>query len=189
MGHAQIDTYIKKFGTGSIMFDGTDDYLSIPDSDDWYFGTGDFTIDFWARFYNPSTSGQHFVSQLSAPTARFDLYWSGSRIQVEWWDGAVSPKYYSAYTDILSLNADQFYHIALVRNGATLYIFLDGISLNVNSSNPLGSNDVGNISANLCIGCHGSSLWFRGWIDEFRISKGIARWVSNFTPPTGEYTD
>ena len=52
VGNAQIDTAQYKFGGASGLFDGNGDYLSVPDSDDWYFGTGDFTIDAWARFAN-----------------------------------------------------------------------------------------------------------------------------------------
>ena len=47
VGNAQIDTAQKKFDTGSALFDGTGDYLSLEDSDDWDFGTGDFTVDCW----------------------------------------------------------------------------------------------------------------------------------------------
>ncbi|MFB3885601.1 MAG: chitobiase/beta-hexosaminidase C-terminal domain-containing protein [Thermodesulfobacteriota bacterium] len=49
-GDAQIDTSQSKFSGASGLFDGSGDYLSSPDSDDWYWGTGDFTIDFWVRF-------------------------------------------------------------------------------------------------------------------------------------------
>ncbi|MBT6515561.1 MAG: hypothetical protein HOK65_12415, partial [Crocinitomicaceae bacterium] len=50
-GTAQIDTAQKKFGTGSILLNGSGNFLSAPDSDDFNFASGDFTIDFWA-FHN-----------------------------------------------------------------------------------------------------------------------------------------
>ena len=50
VGTAQIKTDHKKLGNGSVWFDGDSDYLTVPDSDDWDFGTGDFAIDFWIRF-------------------------------------------------------------------------------------------------------------------------------------------
>lgn len=49
-GNAQIDTAQSKFGNASGLFDGTGDYLTIPDHADWNFGTGNFTIDAWIRF-------------------------------------------------------------------------------------------------------------------------------------------
>ena len=49
-GNAQIDTAQSKFGSASGLFDGAGDYLSLADSDDWNFGSGDFTIDSWVRY-------------------------------------------------------------------------------------------------------------------------------------------
>jgi hypothetical protein len=49
VGNAQIDTAQSKFGNASALFDGAGDYLSVPDSADWAFGTGAFTIDFWTQ--------------------------------------------------------------------------------------------------------------------------------------------
>ena len=58
-GNAQIDTDQSKFGGASGLFDGTGDYLSIPDSADWDFGTGDWTIDFLIRFN--AITGRHGI--------------------------------------------------------------------------------------------------------------------------------
>lgn len=54
------------FGSASGQFDGTDDYLSIPDSADWNFGNGDFTIDFWV--YSINSSGQIIGQSLDSLT-------------------------------------------------------------------------------------------------------------------------
>ena len=59
-----------KFGDSAMYFDGSGDYLSIPDSDDWDFGSEDFTIDFWV---NPSTLTGHqgYISNYSSSTGSF----------------------------------------------------------------------------------------------------------------------
>ena len=62
VGNAQIDTAQYKFGGASGLFDGTGDYLTIPDHADFNFGAGDFTIDFWVRF-NAINTAQAFISQ------------------------------------------------------------------------------------------------------------------------------
>ena len=46
-GNAQIDTTIKKFGTGSLMLDGTGDYIAVANDPDFGFGTGTFSIQGW----------------------------------------------------------------------------------------------------------------------------------------------
>ena len=55
-GNAQIDTAQKKFGAASGLFDGTGDYLTLANSNDWSFGSGDFTIDFWVNHATTPTS-------------------------------------------------------------------------------------------------------------------------------------
>ena len=62
-GNSQIDTAQSKFGGASSLFDGTGDYLSVPDSEDWNFGTGSFTFDFWVRFNAAPTAEAHLCIQ------------------------------------------------------------------------------------------------------------------------------
>ena len=84
---------------------------------------------------------------------------------------------------------DTWYHITYVRNGSNFYIFIDGDSTGLVELTAIGNNDLGNISAPLIIGNDGAGgAYISCYIDEFRISKGIARWTSNFTPPTSEYS-
>jgi hypothetical protein len=61
-GNIQINTAQYKFGGASGIFDGSGDYLTLVDSDDWYFGAGDFTIDFWVKF-DSLTNLQVFAGQ------------------------------------------------------------------------------------------------------------------------------
>lgn len=74
-GNAQVDTSFKQFGTGSLLLDGTGDYLSIPDSEDWNMGDGTFTIDFWVRFNALPTSSNivYFVSQEDDTNNRWSI--------------------------------------------------------------------------------------------------------------------
>ena len=46
-GNAKISAVQSKYGGSSCYFDGKDDYLTVSDSEDWNFGTGDFTVEFW----------------------------------------------------------------------------------------------------------------------------------------------
>jgi hypothetical protein len=82
-----------------------------------------------------------------------------------------------------------WHHVALVRYGNILTLYIDGIGQNT-TANVNGVN-VNSSSGNLSIGRPGdyNGYYFNGWIDEFRFSNGIARWTSNFTPPASAYTN
>jgi hypothetical protein len=174
---------------GSLLLDGDSDYISLADSDDWYFGTGDFTIDCWVRFNSLPAESQIIIMQEEDSNNRWYIYrTSTNTLRVVFKSGGVQKAEY--YTGILSLSTGVWYHIAVVRNGTSILIFLDGISQTLTEATAISTNDVGNINGLLYIGRYGltSNYYFNGWIDELRISKGIARWTSNFTPPTSIYS-
>jgi len=188
-GDAQIDTSEKKLGGASAKFDGDGDYLSVPDSEDWNFGSGDFTIDFWAKW---STLSHH--QSLVAQVEGADDYWrivlnyANQKIFADFYSGGVCKGDYitRSSTGILE---DTWYHLAFVRRGNIFNISVDGVSQNLTVKTPIDSNDVGDVATNLTIGREPMTPTedFSGWLDEFRISKGIARWTSNFDPPNKEY--
>jgi hypothetical protein len=180
-GGAAINTSIKKFGSGSVYFDGSDDYLSIPDGNSFNFNKGDFTIDFWIRFTSDEDSivcGQ-FVDQ----SHKWGIYLSvNSNYAGFYLYGTWIINTYSAGLSAI----DTWYHIALVRDGSNITLYRDGISI-CSSSSFTSSIDV---AATFQIGRTEDSpghAYLHGYIDEFRVSKSIARWTSAFTPPTSEY--
>ncbi|MFB3887681.1 MAG: LamG-like jellyroll fold domain-containing protein [Thermodesulfobacteriota bacterium] len=86
-----------------------------------------------------------------------------------------------------TLSVGTWYHIALVRTGNTFKIFRNGVQI---GSDYTDTDGVGNLAAGAMIGRfrQGSPTYdLNGRLDEFRVSKGIARWTSNFTPPSAEY--
>lgn len=186
-GNAQIDTAQSKFGGASALFDGSGDYLSIPDSDDFYFSTGDFTIDFWIRF-NSLTGNQQICGQFSSGSNFWYLTkTSNNKIQLYVVVGGVEKVFYC--TDPYIIAANTWYHIEFCRNGSTAFIFLDGIKQTTTAYTPFGTGDMGNISSPFFVGQNGDNVSFvNGWIEEFRVSKGIARHTANFTPPTNPYS-
>ena len=187
---AQIDTAQSKFGGASGLFDGTDDYLSLEDSPDWYFSTGDFTIEFRVRFNSLPNVGNtescvycQYVD--TSNRIRFGFYST---------DGInVSPVATVISGGVTVLNrgpvativVNTWYHFAFVRSGSTHYIFQDGVQLDSASM----SGVVPNLASSLYVGTlSGASQYFNGWLDELRVTKGLARWTANFTPPTAPHT-
>ena len=187
-GGAQIDTAQSKFGGASGLFDGTGDYTKTANSADFDFGTGDFTIDFWMRrngavaYAGIVTSGK---IDYSAGLA-FDLGTAGTTIRVlSSYSGSPAVNI-AASSAIANLT---WTHVALVRYGNTMTLYQGGTSVGSVNSTGWTCNSAGlgfSVGQN---GIDSTDYLFNGWIDEVRVSKGIARWTANFTPPTSEYPD
>ena len=162
------------------------DYITLPDSDDWYFGTGNFTIDFWTRFSTVSIRHRFFGQRVDGNNQWYFI-WNQSDAKIVFYVvDASSVK--ASYEGDWSPSINTWYHIALVRNGTSLKIYIDGTSITLTENVAISTNAIPNLSAVLTIGTAGSAGYcLNGWIDEFRVSKGIAHWTSNFTPPTVEY--
>jgi RHS repeat-associated protein len=185
-GDIQIDTAVSKYGGASALFDGEGDYLSSPDSDDWFFGTGDFTIDFWVKFNGFNVNDNMLVSQYAAGGTYFyfDYSHSQQRLYFQFYNGGVAAGEFNCG---FAPTAGTWYYLTLVRDGANAKVFVDGASKALSMTTDFGANDVGDCTGRLKIGAYGNdgaeTAFINGWIDDMRISKGIARWTENFTPP------
>ena len=179
--NALTKTGIKKFGTASGYFDGSGDYLSIPDSDDWNFGASDMTIDFWVNFSD--ITGQKFLfNQRADGTHAHELSLNSGSLKWAAYNGGTVFDFSRSVT----LSTGTWYHIAAVRNGNVLRLYLDGQQQGADQAFTGTMPDLG---AAFDIGrWSGDGIYLNGYIDELRISKGIARWTSNFTPENGPYT-
>lgn len=194
IGTADCQTTTKKW-TGSLLLDGNSDYVTIPDSADWTFGTGDFTIDFWVNFAALGEVDQGFVGQAVSGNDNWSFFKTretagGNKLFFFARMSSVTLANY-IMTNNWAPNIGQWYHIALVRNTTNIYIFIDGFSQALTVNTAIGTSDLTDIAVDLDIGYRrfdGYTGLVNGYIDEFRISKGIARWTSDFTPPTSEYS-
>ena len=174
-GNAQVDTAQSEFGGASALFDGTNSYLSIPSDADFDFGTGDFTIDFWVRF-NSTTGLQSLITRNSNNDFAINKQANGT---VAIWIEGTQP-----IETAWNPTAGTWYHAALVRSGTSVKFFSNGIQLGATGTS--SHNITGTTAVNIGRDTTGVQ-YFNGWIDELRISKGIARWTTNFTPPGAEY--
>ena len=198
-GDAQIDTAQSKFGGSSFLFDGTGDYLVAADSADYDFGTGEFTMEGWVRVGSiPSVS--RFLSAGSRADTAYNAWFlgfgtvfgGGTKLNFGVWTGNPVGNIFES-SSALTANIDTWYHWAAVRSGANIYFFWGGVlvgtwaigaSIEINSGSTTG----------LVVGCKCDANatdrieFLNGWLDEIRVSKGIARWTSDFTPPTSAYS-
>lgn len=185
-GNAQLDTANYKFGTAALLCDGTGDYLSTPDSPDFSLGTNAFTIDCWFNCTAPGGDIRTIAGQAD------DGFTSGSSWLLQRSSGNVI-RFLEAAAGNQLLGTTQFtssintgwHHVAVVRSGSTLTLYVDGISESTTSISTAFTNS----AEILKVGAWGPSSFdpWMGWIDEFRLSVGIARWTANFTPPTQAY--
>jgi hypothetical protein len=178
VGNAYMATSSKFAGAGYL--DGAS-YLTYPDHADWNFGVGDFTVDWWEY---RTAAGYSAINRhpFSTYTAWMFGYYSAGNSQIYMssnggaWDIA-SAKSLGTQT----LNA--WVHCAVVRSGNTFYAFKNGVQTDTWTS----SLALWAPASVLGIGFSQNAYYFIGWLDELRISKGIARWTANFTPPTAPY--
>ncbi len=180
---AQLDTAQKKFGTSSLLLNGSTDYITFPDHADWNFGSGDFTIDFWIK--STQATGALVCGQLNNAGGDLSFYFylnlTANKITFRVQDTSGH-----SVTSTTSVNDGAWHHITGVRYNDEMKLYINGVS----EGTPIGSlGTVPNRSTLLAIGRGGeyNGLYYDGWVDEFRISKGVARWTANFTIPTVAY--
>ena len=175
-GNAAIASAQKKFGAGSLLLDGTGDYIQTSESADFNFGTDPFTIDFWLFTSNVSATSQLFMgnsnnSFMIALNNSFSGIGFG-RNNVAW-DGDVPH----------GMTNNTWNHIEFGREGTSAYIFVNGTLLETYA---VGSTSYAVLGTTF-IGGLGASYNFAGYIDEFRVSKGVCRHTASFTPPSAAY--
>ena len=180
-GNVQISTVQKKYGTGSMLFDGNGDYLVSPSCTAYHL-PGDFTIECWV--YQNSTAGtQGIIVKRKLDTTETGTWgilasagtFSFQKLQVT-----------VVNTNFGTSVANTWQHIAVCRQGSTIQMFLNGTQ----GASVTDSTDYTN-TRNLIIGAWDRSGagdvptqgWFNGYIDDLRITKGVARYTANFTPP------
>jgi hypothetical protein len=175
-GNAQIDTAQSKFGGASILFDGSGDYLALDGSSDFTFGTGDFTIDFWARW--ASVSGH---SVIFGNGAGFRIYREGTSNHVIFDGGAAD------VVGTTGLVINTWYHIAVTRSGTSVRLFIDGTQEGSTTTDSTNYSVGGALSPTIGIDPDLASHAQNGWMEDIRILKGTAAWTANFTPPAAPY--
>ena len=181
-GDAKIDITESKFGGGSGLFDGDGDYLVIFDSDLFDFSGGVWTIDFWTKINNDSE--QTFFSQGNDAQNNIKISTNLRNVQLRIKEDTIAVLQISTMLNTLSL--DVWHHIAVVQNGNDYYIFVDGILEATTSDADRAVNYTEYVYIGMD-GAGGTPFYLNGWIDEFSLTKGVARWTSDFTPPTAPY--
>jgi hypothetical protein len=186
LGNASISTVQSKYGGSSMYFDGTGDYLLAPFSQNFQLGTGDFTIEFWI---NASASGTYnqvvgtLVSGTEAGTWRVGNRYNSTNT-VFFARGSGGGFEEAQYT--VNVNDGAWHHVACVRLAGVIYMYVDGVARALTAGSASISGTCSSSNA-FYVGYNGrDNSYITGYLDDVRITKGIARYIGNFTPPTSQ---
>lgn len=176
VGTAQLDTAQKEFGLSSLLLDGNSDYITLPDHADWYFADGAWTIDCWVRC--TELSEEPIYEQYVDNNNRTLCYLTSTNLVYKIFDGGVNTATIDAAH---GMSTGTWYHIALVNDTTNIKAYVAGTSIG-----SVASATVPDYASVLYIGVdhYNAAIiaYFSGHIDEYRVSKGVARWTANFTP-------
>ena len=198
VGGAQISTTQNKFGGSSLYFDGTGDYATIPNHADFNLGTGDFTLEAWVYPIAAAVSAGETHYPIMGTYGSFT---SPNSVEFVWiyspqLGGKFALSRYQAGTSVLlqgsvvSITYNTWQHWACVRSAGVVTFYVNGVSAG-------GGSFTSNLSTyNQTFVINGmwggtpafSAQWApNGYMDDIRITKGVARYTGTFTPSTSAW--
>ena len=185
---AQISTAEAKFSQSLLLNTANDyaNYLTTPDNVGFQFGTGAFTMEAWIYLLSKPKTVAAIIANGTAGFAAGSYYFvvDGSN-KLQLGGSGINPVQSTS-----TISTGQWYHVAASRSGTTTRIFIDGTLEDTETGDSSSYNFSTN---NLLIGRNGwdssGTQGFHGYIDEVRITKGVARYTATFTAPTAPFLD
>jgi hypothetical protein len=179
VGNAQIDTAVSKFGGGSIEFDGTGDWLTAP-SGPLTSLEGDFTVEGWVYLSSTAAAWPVFTVGDSSGASGIELYRATSN--GKW---RVYQSNTARIDSSTSTSTGSWVHLAVVRSSGSVKLYVDGVNEGSAWSTTQSFSGAVYVGAEF----NGGSVTVsaNGYIDDLRITKGIARYTTNFTPPAAAF--
>jgi hypothetical protein len=177
VGDAKLSTAVTLYNPYSIAFDGSVDYLTIPANQTLILGGRTFTMEAWVYINSSSEPYQHIFKYSGGNNMMFIDFFSGVPGRLGCSAGATTAWSPSGIT------VNTWHHVAVVRNGTSVTAYLNGVGGTPQTIDP------GPTTATTAImGWDTGSAparYLNGYIDDFRITQGLARYTANFTPPQG----
>ena len=162
--------FILKTEEPVIYFDGTNDYLSVADSEDFNMGAGNWTACAWIKY---TTATQLFaIEQYTDINNELAFLWHSSNLlgAFEYISGSANFKFRCPFSPIAGI----WYHICTVRNGNTPYVYINGASQPITEDTAISGKTLSNVSQPLTIGRYTASYFTTGYIRDACVFKGIA---------------
>jgi len=172
---AALSTAQQKFGGASLAVNGSSDYVTFPDSADFFFGTNNFTFEAWVRFSNYAASQfQGVVAQWGNAADRAWAFYAGANLLSFYYGSGLG------FANVCSLANGVWYHVAACRSTNDLRFFLNGVQQG--ATRDMTGISLSNQTSTIKVGRSSTSEYFGGHIDEVRVTRA-ARYTGNFTPP------
>ena len=189
-GNAVVSSAQSKWSTKSGYFDGADDFLSIAHHADLNLGSSDFTIEFWLYLTAaPSTAvallNKGWISGDYSPYLVYLTPAGGDPLMCKFYSSANETTWdVSGLMAASELILNRWCHIAITRSGSTWRGFCDGVQMGeITSSHSChASTEELRVGASLA-----GDQDFPGYLNGVRITKGVARYVTHFTPPPAAF--
>jgi hypothetical protein len=173
VGNAQVSTSVKNYGSGSYYFDGTGDWCTIIDKPELRFGTGAFTVEFWL-YLGATGAARGIIGKGTAST--------GWLISTNSSNNVVFTYSSSTITSAGALSSSTWYFITVVRQSTgsnQTKIYINGINDGTGTvSTDFTQTNIMYVGADRT---GGDGL--NGYISDLRLTNGLARYTTNFTPP------
>ena len=174
-----VTTYSNFYGASGDFTGASSDALYTGDDDTKFkMEEEDFTVECWV--YSTSSSGTQNVCQIygNSGSKYYGIYWNGSSLRF-YVTGTGGPGDVSAGDMVFGKS--RWYHLALVRNGSTLKGYVDGVEVASNSI----TSDIDETGYQAYVGRHSpANNGFTGYIQDFRVYKGVAKYTSDFVVPS-----
>ncbi len=179
-GTSAISTVKSKFGTASLLNPGNGCDVTSPSLVGLTFGAADFTVECWVNYTAIGSTNSAGIFQMSTAAGGIQASTSNSlavgstSVTGRWEMYAANVATYSPVVPA----TNTWYHVALVRLAGVTTLYVNGVAL-------MSVADTTNYTGTyLAIGgYYGAVHCMNGYIDDFRVTKGVARYLGNFTPP------
>jgi hypothetical protein len=183
--NAQISTAASKFGGSSLLLDGSGDRLTINAVAD-AMDSNIHTIEFWFNTSSSDYSGDPSFFGFNDSSNSYD-----NDLMLQATSSTALRLYHtsgSSYTTVTvgAINDGEWHHLALVSDGTDYDLYIDGtrVANNIGTAVTIVDSDTFMIGAEYD-GSAALGNYFNGYIDDFRITNGVARYSgASFTPPT-----
>ena len=180
-----------KYASGSMTFDGSGDYVEVSDHSDFNFGSSDFTIECWA-YHSGTMSSYTGITGKRATEANYTpflLETDNSTPKKMGFLSSAGSSWNVQMYDTDAFPTDQWVHVAATREGNVFTLWINGVAKVTSTSSHTLMTNTNSVYIGKDVGTVNNASEWNGNIEDFRITKGTARYTAAFTPPTASHPD